>query len=170
MELLLERLSPGQIVAVISVVCGCVVGLAMIVAITKYQFQALADDTALRREKLQANIAYRQKLLERGETPPADLDELLKPDREGDGAEEASDEDENLNAELAKRLGSLDADGREIEETLSRAMAADPARKLTIIQVLDELLGIEAPPAAILAAVRPLCPTGASTPKPAAVS
>jgi hypothetical protein len=160
MEMLLERLSPGQIVAVISVVCGCVVGLAMIVAITKYQFQALADYTALKREKLLANIAYRKELLERGQTPPASLDELLTPDAE---EEEEEDEEEGeygeaqLDAELAKRFGMLDLSSSDIEATLARAMAVEPARKSAIIGVMDELLENDAAHAAILAAVRPLC-------------
>lgn len=158
MDLLLERLSPGQIVAVISVVCGCVVGLAMIFAITKYQFQLLADDTALKRERQQAEIAMRQKLIERGaaaDTPT--LDSLLTPIG---GAADA----EELNATLAKRLGVLDAEGDEIETTLARAMAAPPARKAAIIAVVDELYANEAQPAAILAAVRSLCATPAKEP------
>jgi hypothetical protein len=169
MEMLLERLSSGQIVAVISVVCGCTVGIAMIVAITKYQFQALADDTALRREKLQAAIAYRQKLLDRGETPPASLDELLTPESSGVGCEVEESPEEQQNAELARQFGLLDLPGNQIEETLTRAMATDPARKATIIAVMDELLENGAPHMAILAAVRPLCPAGAPAPKPTAV-
>ena len=119
MEMLLERLSSGQIVAVISVVSGCIVGLAMIVAISEVPVSALADHTALKREKLQANIAYRQSLLERGETPPASLDELLTPET---AEEECEDEEENpeeqQNAELAKQFGSLDLPGNQIEEAL----------------------------------------------------
>jgi hypothetical protein len=161
MELLLERLSPGQIVAVISVVCGCVVGLAMIVAITKYQFQALADHTALKREKLQANIAYRKEVLERGGTPPTSLDDLLTPDDTEEAAEEEEEEydydEAQLDAELAKRFGMLDLSESDIEAALTRAMVVESDRKSAIIEVMDELLENGATHAAILAAVRPLC-------------
>jgi len=142
------------------VVCGCVVGLAMIFAITKYQFQLLADDTALKRERQQAEIATRQKLIERGATAGvASLDSLLTPE----GGVLGEDR-EKLNAELAKRFGSLELDGDEIEAALSRAMAADQARKATIVGVMDELLENGAPHAAILGAVRPLCSPTAREP------
>jgi len=159
MELLLERLSPGQIVAVISIVCGSVVALTMVVAIAKYQLQWLSDDTALRKEKQQAELALKEKLLERGvPVGGASLDSLLAPEA---GMFEADDETVRLNAELAKRFGSLDieddARGSGLEEALTRALAADNARKASIIKVMDELLGIEAPHNSILAAVRPLC-------------
>lgn len=152
MELLIERLSPPQIVAVISVVCGCTVAITMIVAITKYQFQLLADETALKREKQQAELAMRQKAFERGSASGASLDALLTP--EGSSFDE---EREHLNAELAKRFGSLDLRADDIESALSRALGADATRKASILGVMDELLENEAAPAAILAAVRPLC-------------
>src|SRR4051794_20796112 len=108
MELLIERLSPPQIVAVISVVCGCTVAITMIVAITKYQFQLLADETALKREKQQAEIAMRQKAFERAAASGTSLDALLTP--EGIGSDEES---EKLNAQLATRFGSLDLNAEE---------------------------------------------------------
>ena len=73
MELLIERLSPGQLVAVISVISGCTVAIVMILAITWYQLQALANDTGLKREKQQAEIAMRQKAFERTATSGASL-------------------------------------------------------------------------------------------------
>ncbi len=164
MEILLERLSSTQIVAVISVVCGCIVGLAMIVAISKYQFQLLADDTALKRERQQAELALKQKLVERGGKDTASLDALLRPE-----VGMVDEDSEQLNAELAKRFGALDMPGEVIEATLTRTMTLDPARKRTIIGVLDELLDNEAAPAAILAAIRPLCGPATKEKEPAAV-
>lgn len=154
MDLLLERLSSGQIVAVISVVCGCVVGITMIVAIAKYQFQALADDTALKRDKQLAELAMKQKLFERGLVDGASLDKLLTPEGGVLGDEDAV----HLNAELAKRFGALvlEDEGR-LEETLTLAMMTDNARKASIVGVMDELIANSAPHTAILAAVRPLC-------------
>ncbi|MBA4064975.1 MAG: hypothetical protein C0501_14940 [Isosphaera sp.] len=158
MDYLLDRLAPSHIVAVISVVCGCTVALAMIVAITKYQFQSLADDTTLRREKQQAELELKQKLAARGVASPS-LDTLLKPD--GPAVEE-DDGTVLMNAELAKRFGALDLPADEIEDALRRAMAADATRKAAIIEIMDTLVD-EVKPAAILAAVRPLCggPAGA---------
>jgi hypothetical protein len=160
-DYLFDRLAPSHIVAVISVVCGCVVALAMIFAISKYQFQALADDTALRREKQNAEMAVRQKVAGSG----ADLNALLTPD--GGPRDE---ETERLDAALAKRFGALGLDGAETEAALRRAMATDPARKATIVEVMDELSDPDNPiaPAAILAAVRPLCGGPAAAKAPAA--
>lgn len=153
MEAVFEKLSPAQIVAVISVFSGCVVALAMVFAIAKYQLQSLADETALKRERQQAALALKEKVLERGEVPSGlNLDLLLAPDRD-----ETDPEEMRLNAELAKRFGSLDAPAGEVEEVLARAMTADPVRKRGVIAVLDELLESDAKPGVILAAVRPLC-------------
>ena len=67
MDALLDKLSSGQIIALVSILVGGVVALAMIVAISKYQFQALADETALKREKQQAEMSVRERLVERRE-------------------------------------------------------------------------------------------------------
>jgi hypothetical protein len=156
MDALLERLSSGQIVAVISIVVGGIVALAMIVAISKYQFQALADDTALRQEKQQADLALREKLIERrearGET--AGVAELL-------ALAAGPPDNGKADSELAKRFGMLDASAGEIERTLVLALAADAGRKQMIVSVMDELLEGGAESEAILAAVRPLCPPAA---------
>jgi CRP-like cAMP-binding protein len=80
MESLLERLSPGQIIAVISILSGSVVALTLIVAITKFQFQALADATELQREKQQADLALRQSLVERAASAGEAVEALQKLD------------------------------------------------------------------------------------------
>jgi hypothetical protein len=162
MDTLLERLSSTQIVAVIAIVVGGIVALAMIWGITKYQLQALTDDTSLKREHQQTEAALKQKIVERGGMPSeASLDELLTPETS------AVDEDsEKLNAELAMRFGDLALPTSLIESTMARAMATDPTRKRTIINALDELSEREAQPAAILAAIRPLChPAGSADEK-----
>jgi hypothetical protein len=152
MDALIDKLSSGQIVAVISIVSGAVVALAMIVAISKYQFQALADDTALRREKQQADLALRERLIERREATDdkASVGELLALGVTGPAPEE-------LDAELARRFGQLDADADDIERTLELALAVDAARKRKIVAVMDGLIAACAASDAILAAVRPLC-------------
>jgi hypothetical protein len=153
MDALLDRLSSGQIVAVISILAGSVVAIAMIIAISKYQFQALADDTELRREKQQSDLSLREKLIERG-TDRATIDEILAL-----GLSDAIPSGEDT--ELAKRFGMLDADAKDIERTLAQALAADPAQKKMIAAVMDELIEYGSSSDVILAAVRPLCTTAA---------
>jgi hypothetical protein len=152
MDALLDRLSPGQIVAVISIVVGGVVALAMIVAISKFQFQALADDTAIRQEKQQADLVLREKLIERREASGerASIAELLALGATPPGTDLAD-------SNLAKRFGMLDASSDEIERTLVLALSQDGPRKKMIAAVMDELLNAGADSGAILAAVRPLC-------------
>jgi hypothetical protein len=156
MDALLDRLSPGQIVAVISIVVGGVVAMTMIIAITRYQFQSLSDDTALKQEKQQADLALRDKLIERREASgeKASIAELL-----GLGAHSA--DIGKTDSDLAKRFGMLDADAPDIERTLGVALAVDAERKKLIASVMDELLEAGAESDAILAAVRPLCVTAA---------
>jgi hypothetical protein len=160
MDALLDRLSSGQIVAIISILVGGIVALAMIVAISKYQFQLLADDTTLKREKQEYEQALRGKLFERAAASGTSIESLL-------ALNWSPPEPEGVNTELAKRFGMLDASSEDIERTLAQALAADPAHKKMIVAVMDELNGHGAESAAILAAVRPLC-APASTEKPTA--
>ena len=153
MEALFDRLSAGQLVAVISILVGGIVAITMIVAIAKYQFQALADETALSREKQQAEVALKQRMIDRGTngaSPPASLDALLAFDMPPASASV-------LDGELATRFGYLEADAERIERTLRRALATDPERKRAIRNVIDELVNNDAPDDAILAAVSALC-------------
>ena len=154
MDALLERLSSGQIVAVISIITGGIVALAMIIAISKYQFQSLADETALRQERQQADLALRERLIEKREASGerASIAELLSL-----GASVTSPQLEKLDAELAKRFGRLDASAGDIGRTLEMALATDATRKKSIMAMMDQLLFLGSDSEAILAAVRPLC-------------
>jgi hypothetical protein len=146
MDALIEKLSSGQIVAVISIISGAAVALAMIVAIAKYQFQALADDTALKRERQQAELALHEKMIGRDDAAGEPLAPLA-----------GTPGQPNLDVQLAKRFGTLGLDQDEIERALGRALAADPQRKRMTLEVMDELTGYHASPEAVLAAIRPLC-------------
>jgi hypothetical protein len=162
MDALLERLSSAQIVAVISILVGGIVALAMIVAISKYQFQALAEDSALRREKQQAELTLRERLVERAATSGASIESLL-------AVGLSPTEPDSMNTELAKRFGMLDASAGEIERTLAQALAADEGHKKMIVAVMDELLEYGSSSDVVLAAVRPLCtPAAAAKKKPIA--
>src|SRR5262245_66586978 len=79
MDALLERLSSAQIVAVISILVGGIVALAMIIAISKFQYQLLADETSLKRDKQQAELALRERLVERAASGGASIESLLSP-------------------------------------------------------------------------------------------
>jgi hypothetical protein len=152
MEALLDRLTSGQIVAVISILAGGTVAVSMIWAITKYQLQALTEESALQRERQKADLAMRERLVESrvgsGEKLP--LEELLALGMSDPGPE-------SIDAQLAKRFGRLDTDADTIERTLRQAMASGPARKKLVVEVMDGLIACDASPEAILAAVRPLC-------------
>ncbi|MBN9122157.1 MAG: hypothetical protein J0I06_23960 [Planctomycetes bacterium] len=161
MEAIFERLSSGQIVAVLSILAGVIVAIAIILAISKYKLQSLAEDTALRRERQKADLALRELLVERrtaaGEK--LDPDELL--------AIVASEpEADDVNAELAKRFGRLETDAAAIEDALLRVMAAGSVNKKLVLGVMDELLESGAQPEVILAAVRPLCGVAKDRPRP----
>lgn len=151
MDGVLERMSSAQILAAIAILTGGVVLLAMIFTVYRYQVRALDDDTALRREQQQGELALRNRIVEKGGSG-ANLDELLA------ATHPVTDE---LNTDLAKRFGMLSAGADEIESALQLAMTADPTRKKAIIDVIDELLGYDAESETILAAVRPLCPSPA---------
>jgi hypothetical protein len=165
MDALLEKLNAGQIIALVSILVGGIVAVTMIVAITKYSFQALADETALKREKQQADMALRAKLIQAREASgdKASVAELL-------ALGSSRPEPDELNAELAKRFGQLDADAGDIERALQRALATDAEHKRMIVAVMDDLLENGASYEAILAAVRPLCAATPLSPKEPASS
>jgi hypothetical protein len=166
MDALLEKLSAGQIIALVSIISGAIVVLAMIIAITKYQFQALAEDTALKREKQEADLSLRARLIESREASgeKASVVDLLAL-----GANQS--EPDELDTELAKRFGQLDTSAEEIERALKRALASDRSHKKMILAVMNELLEAGVEPEAVLAAVRPLCgQTTASRKEPVSAS
>jgi len=150
MEGVLERMSSAQILAAIAILVGGVVALAMILSITRYQLRSLEDETELRREQQQGELALRNKMLEHGvANGNTNLDALLTP------ITPPSDE---LNSGLAMRFGMLELEPSEIESHLQLAMAAEPGRKQAIIDTMDHLLDNDSEHEAILAAIRPLCP------------
>ena len=150
MDGVLDKMSSAQILAAIAILTLGGVLLAMIFTIYRYQVRSLEDDTALRREQQQGELALRNRIVEKGGAAGASLDELLT------ATAPVADE---LNTELATRFGMLSLESEEIESALQLAMTADPPRKQAIVAVMDELLEYEAESEAILAAVRPLCPS-----------
>jgi len=150
MDALLERLSSAQILAVISILVGGIVALAMIIAISKFQFQLLADETILKREKQQSELALRERLIERAAASGESIESLLALDQ-------VPVEPDSMNTDLARRFGMLDASAGDIERTLPLALAADAARKKMIIAFMGEMTECGAESATVLAAVRAMC-------------
>ena len=150
MNALLERLSPEQLVILILVLIGGIVTVIAILATTKYQLQSLADETMLKREKQQAELSLRTKMIEHAKATGSSLDALLALD-------ETPPDINGLNAELAKRFGKLETSTDDIQQTLERAMAQESSRKQAIIDVIDDLFNSGADHGPILATVRGLC-------------
>jgi hypothetical protein len=147
---------------VIAILAGATVVITTVCAISKCMMHHVTEKSALRRERQKADLALRELLVERrtaaGEKlDPEELQALVASEPEAD----------NLDTELAKRFGRLDAPAELIEQTLARAMAARPANKNRVLAVMDELLEYGANADAILAAVRPLCAGAKERPVPA---
>jgi len=102
MEGVLEKMSSAQILAAIAILVGGLVALAMILSITRYQMRSLEDETALRREQQNGELALRNRMLEHGvANGNTNLDALLTPFSPPTGP---ADE---LNSGLAMRFGML---------------------------------------------------------------
>ena len=159
MDGLIEKMSSAQILGAIAILVTGAVALTMILSITRYQMRSLADDTALKREKQQGDLALRTRLVEQGAAgDERSLEALLT---------ETSPVSDAWDTELATRFGMLELDPGDIESTLQLAMTADPTRKEAIVAVMDQLLEHGSEPEVILAAIRPLCPAAERSPVPA---
>ena len=155
MDVLIEKMSSAQLLAAIAILVGGLVALTMILSIYRYQVRSLEDDTALRREQMQGEQALRNRLVEQGVVKDEQsLDALLT------ATHPVADE---LDTTLATRFGMLNLDADEIGSTLQLAMTADPTRKQSIIDVMDQLVEYGSEPEAIIAAIRPLCPSPATS-------
>jgi hypothetical protein len=160
MDAFWERLSSDQIVAVIAIVVSGIVAITMILGIVKYQLHSLADDTALRRERQEAELLLRTKIIEHASKTGANLDEFLAkglPLPDPEQRERTSSTDADVDAQLAKRFGMLELPSEEIECTLALTLALEPAQKRTVVDALDEMIDLGADPKPILATVRALC-------------
>ena len=66
MDGVLDKMSSAQILAAIAILTLGGVLLAMIFTIYRYQVRSLEDDTALRREQQQGELALRNRIVEKG--------------------------------------------------------------------------------------------------------
>jgi len=154
--------------------CALVVSiLALILAVYRYNVRALADQTALQRDRQQAEMALKRELIQRG-LPAQELERYVdllrladqqpasptsfKPASPSPSREGAGFSDEGLRAQLAQSIASLeDVSAEEIEQTLALVMAVDRDRQTAVLNLIEELSANETNPEATLAAVRALC-------------
>lgn len=155
MQLLVERLNPDQLQAVIVALIIGIAVIAVTFAIVKYQLQLLADETSLRREKQEGELAIRSKIIEKiaaGASPES----LLRAEKAFYNAAAAADLD-GQDTKLAKALGMLELPADQIEEMLTRTLALDSSRKQSVISTIQELTDEGAEHKSIVAAIRALC-------------
>jgi hypothetical protein len=161
MSEIFDKLTPPQLTAVICTVAGVVALVVFIVSIWSYQVRALADQTALERERqnadiamqkeqVQADIALKQELVKRN-LPAAELKLALEAIESASPVasdEEAEEEDEGVEEEdgedpAGRVLKTLTAWGDEVdskivEETVALVAAADRSTLRVLADVLDE--------------------------------
>jgi hypothetical protein len=151
--------SPGQFLALVAIVLGAVCLIAITLTTYGYNLRALADSTALQRERFNADLALKRDLLQRG-LSPQELEQTIKllkldepPPLPVSGPSEEDAEVEFC--ALATHLEQLSPQA--LEEVIALVRAADAGHKRTALAVLRNLVarGVEGPVA--LAAIRSVC-------------
>jgi hypothetical protein len=153
---LLDRLSSGELIAFVSIVTGGIVVVVFILSIAKYQLQALSDETTLKREKQDAELAMHSKLIEEAIASGAKPEALLARTEMTPPSPKPIVNNDESDARLAKCFGMLEIPSEDIEESLLRALKLDPSRKNAIADVITGLIAESASHESILAAVRGL--------------
>lgn len=141
--------SPQEFMAMIY--GGALVAIVLILTTWNYYVRALADETALKRERQEAELALKRELIQKGLSTDelARRLELLRLDEPRDTDAEAN---------LVKNLALLpDLPGETIESTLNLIHGIGPARQQAILGVVEELIGQDAASPAVIAAVRSMC-------------
>jgi hypothetical protein len=159
---------PDQVLLLALIVAGATCLIVMILAILRYNMRALTDATALQRERLNAAVALKRELIQRG-LPPQELEQavkLLKLDEEPAVAPawpRPQQTDGQLNAGIAEQLALLEEVSPEgIEQVISLVRVADRNGKEAALELLENLQakrdeGAETQGEVVLAAVRSLC-------------
>jgi hypothetical protein len=161
--------SPAEVGLLVTILSGAVCLLALILAVLRYNLRALADATALKREYLNAEVALKRDLIQRG-LPVEEMEkaiQLLKleePPAAAANRPPSTLTGGQLDAEIVEHLALLEGvspDG--IEQVISLVRVADRDGKeaarvlLENLQAKKELEGIETQGEVVLAAVRSLC-------------
>jgi hypothetical protein len=150
---------PEQVLILALILSGAVCLLALILAVLRYNMRVLTDATLLQRERLEADLALKRELIQRG-LPPQELEQtikLLKLDEPPSVAPHQPGEAEAAEAEFVKAAVLLEKVPPEgLEEVVALLRAADEPRKCNALSVVREFVdnGVEGPVA--LAALRSL--------------
>jgi hypothetical protein len=160
---------PGEVLLLALILSGAVCLLALILAVLRYNMRALTDATLLQRERLEAEVALKRELIQRG-LPVEELEkaiQLLKLDEPPPAAANrplSTLTGGQLDAEIVEHLALLEEVSPEgIEQAISLVRAADRDGKEAAHALLEnlhakkEIQGIETQGEVVLAAVRSLC-------------
>lgn len=156
--------TPTELLYLVGICALLVSILAIILAVYRYSVRALADQTALQRDRQQADLALKRELIQRG-LPSPELERYVDLLRLADrlpapisspGATGPSDE--GLQVKLAESIASLEEiSPSEIEQTMALLVTADRDRQAAVLSLIEELTSNDINPKATLAAVRSLC-------------
>ncbi|MBX9579444.1 MAG: hypothetical protein K2X87_03975 [Gemmataceae bacterium] len=134
-----DRWSPGQFTLLVMTVGIAAAVVVFILSVAHYQLRALADHTALERERAQAGFALREQLVRRN-LPAAELQAaLVALGLEAVGSSRATPDDDQT-ADLLKGLLACGegVEAEDMEATAALAAAADPATRRALARVLAD--------------------------------
>lgn len=163
-----DKWTPGQFTLLVMTVGIAVTLVVFILSITHYQMRALADGTALERERLAAGQALRQDLLRRN-LPPADLKLTLAAlGLEAGGAAPAGWDGDQSAAVLKGLLAcSSGVPAADVEETVALAAGANPAVQRALSAMLADAAENGYDGEQVFATVRAVCKAGVKAAEPA---
>jgi hypothetical protein len=164
-----DRWSPGQITLLVMTVGIAAAVIVFILAITHYQLRALADHTALERERAQAAFALRETLVRRN-LPAAELRSALDALGLDAGGSPPAAADGELTAAILKGLMACGkgVSAGDIQATVAEVTAADPATQRAVAEVLDDAAENGYEGEQVFATVRAACQAARRRPEPAA--
>ena len=157
-----SRWSPEDFLLLAMTLCITAGVVVFILSIANYQLKALADHTALERERAQAGFALRQELVRRG-LPATELRSALDAlGLEASGALPAVADDE-LTANVLKGLMACGkgVSSHDIQATVAEVTAADPATRRAVAKVLDDAVENGYEGDQVFATVRAACQAAA---------
>lgn len=149
-----DKWTPGQFTLLVMTVGIAVTLVVFILAITHYQMRALADSSALERERLAAGQALRLELLRRN-LPPTDLKLALDALGLEAGAVPPAADTAQAVANLLACAG--DASPAEVEEGTALVVGAGPDERRVAAEVLQKAADEGQAGPAVLAVVRAVC-------------
>lgn len=172
MDEFFSRWRPEDFLLLAMTLCITAGVVVFILSIAHYQLRALADHTALERERAQAGFALRQDLVGRN-LPAEELRAALGAlglEGGGSGPARPVPADEELTAKLLHGLMACGkgVSSHDIQVTVAEVTAADPAIQRAVARVLDQALEEGYEGEQVYATVRAACQAaGLRKPAPA---